>query len=110
MDCIYGSSLPVATSYVYDQGLKVPPQILHNSTGDAVVNQESLEMCKKWLHMPDNANHTVAEKVFPYWRHGFETQEAKGVDYIVDILRKVREQNAALNGVETIRDLNALYV
>ena len=61
--CFYGSGIPTPLTFLYSNGLNMPPRVIAAGDGDGRINREDLEICRRWAGM--NGGYTFNSTVFP---------------------------------------------
>ena len=65
--CFYGSGTMTPVTFLYSNGLDMPPTPIAVGDGDGRVNKEDLEICNRWDGM--NGGYTFSSTVFPGVNH-----------------------------------------
>ena len=94
--CFYGSGIPTPVTFLYRNGLSMPPRPIAAGDGDGRVNREDLEICRRWEGV--NGGYKFNSTVFPGVNHASTIRDEavlQTVESIVEIQSSMQEMNSS---------------
>ena len=93
--CFYGSGIPTPVTFVYNNGLDMPPMPIVPGDGDGRINIQDLEICNRWDGM--NSGYTFNSTVFPGVSHSGMIRNEAILRSIESIVITTTESAAAMS-------------